>query len=70
VTISRAGSKGAGRSAGRFDVRTLDPSGSPAGSGAPFGLAVAPEHQGAHFVDGTNTLERSGAPTPSAVTAR
>ncbi len=47
-------------------VRTLDLSGSPAGAGALFGLAVAPGHHGVYFVDdATNTFELLGAPTPS-----
>ncbi len=42
-------------------VRTLDTSGSPAGSGALFGLVVAPHHQGVYFVDdATNTLDLLG----------
>jgi hypothetical protein len=37
--------------------KTLDTSGSPAGSGALFGLAVAPRHDGVYFVDdATNVL--------------
>ena len=39
-------------------VRTLDRSGSPAGSGALFGLAVKPGHRAVYFVDdATNTFE-------------
>jgi DNA-binding beta-propeller fold protein YncE len=39
-------------------VRTLDTSGSPAGAGALFGLAVAPHARGVYFVDdNTNTLD-------------
>ena len=38
-------------------VRTLDSSGSPAGAGALFGLAVKPFHRAVYFVDdATNTL--------------
>jgi len=38
-------------------VRTLDSSGSPAGAGALFGLAVKPGHRAVYFVDdATNTL--------------
>ncbi len=38
-------------------VRTLDRSGSPAGAGALFGLAVKPSHRAVYFVDdATNTL--------------
>jgi len=38
-------------------VRTLDRSGSPAGAGALFGLAVKPLHRAVYFVDdATNTL--------------
>jgi hypothetical protein len=38
-------------------VRTLDASGSPAGSGALFGLAVRPDHRAVYYVDdATNTL--------------
>ena len=38
-------------------IKTLDTSGSPAGSGALFGLAVAPKGQGVYFVDdATNKL--------------
>jgi hypothetical protein len=39
-------------------VKTLDKSGSPAGAGALFGLAVAPSGDGVYFVDdATNTLD-------------
>jgi len=39
-------------------VKTLDRSGSPAGAGALFGLAVAPRGNGVYFVDdATNTLD-------------
>ena len=39
-------------------VRTLDRSGSPAGAGALFGLAVKPSHRAVYFVDdATNTFE-------------
>jgi sugar lactone lactonase YvrE len=39
-------------------VKTLDSSGSPAGAGALFGLAVAPHGHGIYFVDdATNTLD-------------
>jgi DNA-binding beta-propeller fold protein YncE len=39
-------------------VKTLDRSGSPAGAGALFGLAVAPGGNGVYFVDdATNTLD-------------
>jgi hypothetical protein len=39
-------------------VKTLDTSGSPAGAGALFGLAVAPYDNGVYFVDdATNTLD-------------
>ena len=39
-------------------VKTLDTSGSPAGAGALFGLAVAPHGNGVYFVDdATNTLD-------------
>jgi hypothetical protein len=39
-------------------VRTLDRSGSPAGAGALFGLAVKPGHRAVYFVDdATNTLD-------------
>ena len=39
-------------------VKTLDKSGSPAGAGALFGLAVAPYDNGVYFVDdATNTLD-------------
>jgi len=39
-------------------VKTLDKSGSPAGAGALFGLAVAPGGYGVYFVDdATNTLD-------------
>jgi hypothetical protein len=38
-------------------VRQLDSSGSPAGAGALFGLAVKPYHRAVYFVDdATNTL--------------
>ena len=38
-------------------TRTLDSSGSPAGAGALFGLAVTPNHKGVYFVDdATNEL--------------
>jgi sugar lactone lactonase YvrE len=38
-------------------TRTLDKSGSPAGAGALFGLAIAPNHKAVYFVDdATNTL--------------
>jgi hypothetical protein len=38
-------------------MRTLDSSGSPAGAGALFGLAVTPNHKGVYFVDdATNEL--------------
>ena len=40
-------------------VKKLDTSGSPAGAGALFGLAVAPHGDGVYFVDdATNTLDR------------
>jgi hypothetical protein len=40
-------------------VKKLDTSGSPAGAGALFGLAVAPQGDGVYFVDdATNTLDR------------
>jgi len=39
-------------------VKILDTSGSPAGAGALFGLAVAPYGNGVYFVDdATNTLD-------------
>ncbi len=39
-------------------VKKLDTSGSPAGAGALFGLAVAPYGNGVYFVDdATNTLD-------------
>ena len=39
-------------------VRQLDKSGSPAGAGALFGLAVAPRGDGVYFVDdATNTQD-------------
>jgi DNA-binding beta-propeller fold protein YncE len=38
-------------------IRTLDTSGSPAGAGALFGLAIAPNNKAVYFVDdATNTL--------------
>jgi hypothetical protein len=41
----------------QIDVKTLDTSGSPAGAGALFGLAVAPHGNGVYFVDdAANTL--------------
>jgi hypothetical protein len=44
-------------------VRTLDTSGSPAGSGALFGLAVSADRNSVFFVDdATNTLDRLSAP--------
>jgi hypothetical protein len=50
VEISRGGTQGA--------VKALDRSGSPAGAGALFGLAVAPGASGVYFVDdATNTLD-------------
>ena len=43
---------------GQVAVKTLDRSGSPAGAGALFGLAVAPGGHGVYFVDdATNTLD-------------
>lgn len=43
--------------------RTLDSSGSPAGAGALFGLAVAPDRQSLYFVDdATNSLNLLSAP--------
>ena len=58
VDITSAGTQAA--------IRTLDLSGSPAGSGALFGLAVVPGHGGVYFVDdATNTFELLGVPTPS-----
>ncbi|MGD0703401.1 MAG: hypothetical protein ABSA02_26390 [Trebonia sp.] len=42
----------------QITVKTLDRSGSPAGAGALFGLAVAPGGRGVYFVDdATNTLD-------------
>ena len=44
-------------------TRTLDTSGSPAGAGALFGLAVAPQRRAIYFVDdATNTLDLLSAP--------
>lgn len=44
-------------------IRTLDTSGSPAGAGALFGLAVSGDRQSVYFVDdATNTLDRLSAP--------
>jgi hypothetical protein len=44
-------------------VRTLDSSGSPAGAGALFGLAVSGDRHSLYFVDdATNTLDRLSAP--------
>ena len=48
-------------------VRALDLTGSPAGVGALFGLAVAPDHGGVYFVDdNTNQLDLLGAPSSPA----
>jgi len=45
-------------SGSQIAVRTLDSSGSPAGAGALFGLAVKPGHRAVYFVDdATNTLD-------------
>ena len=51
IALTFAGTAGAGAAA------ALDTSGSPAGSGALFGLAVAPHAAGVYYVDdATNTL--------------